>query len=226
MMICNCCGSTHFQHQDVLWEELIVEWRISNYEVDYINQQQGYHCQNCHSNLRSNVLALSIMRSYSYQGLFQDFVKEKKKQDLQVLEVNEAGSLTQFLRQMPGHQLKMYPEVDMMNMSFADMTFDLVVHSDVLEHIKYPIRALSECYRILKPGGYCAFTVPMIIERLTNSRQGMPPSYHGSGDNKEDYLVYTEYGSDAWKQVIQAGFQECRIFSINYPAAQALVAVK
>jgi ubiquinone/menaquinone biosynthesis C-methylase UbiE len=114
-----------------------------------------------------------------------------------------------------------------MNMKFPDMSFDLVLHSDVLEHIKYPIRGLSECYRILKPGGYCAFTIPMIVDRLTISREGMPPSYHGSSDNlSDDLIVHTEYGCDSWRQVIQAGFQQCRLFSIDYPSSLALVAVK
>jgi SAM-dependent methyltransferase len=142
------------------------------------------------------------------------------------IEINEAGSLTRFLTQLPGHTLKVYPELDIMGMALADLSFDLVIHSDVLEHIKHPIRGLSECYRVLKYSGYCAFTVPIIVDRLTASREGLPPSYHGCGDNRPDYLAYTEYGCDAWKHFIQAGFQECRLFSIDYPSAQALVGVK
>jgi hypothetical protein len=55
----------------------------------------------------------------------------------------------------------------------------------------------------------------------------MPPSYHGSSDNpSDDLIVHTEYGCDSWRQVIQAGFQQCRLFSIDYPSSLALVAVK
>ncbi|MBD2774695.1 class I SAM-dependent methyltransferase [Iningainema tapete] len=225
-MICYCCGSSNLKSQDVLWQELIDEWRIARYEVEYINRQQGLHCLECYSNLRSMALAVSIMRCFGYKGLFKDFVKQPKIQDLQILEINEAGSLTQFLSGIPGHTLKVYPDIDMMNINLADTSFDLVVHSDVLEHIQHPIRGLSECYRVLKPGGFCAFTIPMIVDRLTVYRAGLPPSYHGSKENKSDFLVHTEYGCDAWKHVIQAGFQECRIFSLEYPSAQAFVAVK
>jgi SAM-dependent methyltransferase len=223
-MICYCCGSNHIKYQNILWKELIDEWRISSHEVEYINRQQGLQCQDCWSNLRSMTLAFSIMKCLNYKGLFKDFVKEEQIQNLQILEINQAGSLTQFLKQIPGHQLKMYPELDMMNIKYGDMAFDFVIHSDVLEHIQHPIRALSQCHRILKPGGYCTFTIPMIVDRLTISRDGMASSYHGLGE--PDNLVYTEYGCDAWKQIIQAGFQECRLFSIEYPAAQALVAVR
>ncbi len=54
----------------------------------------------------------------------------------------------------------------------------------------------------------------------------MPPSYHGDPSNPEDCKVYTEYGADAWKQVILAGFRECRISSFDFPASQAFVGVK
>jgi hypothetical protein len=66
----------------------------------------------------------------------------------------------------------------------------------------------------------------MIVGRLTISRAGMEPSYHGSADALQpDYVVQTEYGADAWTHVIQAGFSECRIVSLDYPAAQAMVCV-
>lgn len=225
-MICYCCGSSEFKYNEVLWKELIDEWRIGSYEIEYINKQQGLYCVKCNSNLRSMALALAIMKLYGYKGIFKDFIKEKEVNDLRILEINEAGSLTQFLSQLPGHTIKKYPEIDMMNIEFLDMSFDIIVHSDVLEHIKYPITGLSECLRVLKSGGFCAFTVPLIVDRLTINREGLPPSYHGCQDNKADFLVHTEYGSDAWKQVIQAGFQECRLFSVEYPCAQALVGVK
>lgn len=131
-MIRFCFGSRKIEAQDVHRKELTDKRQISNYEVKYINKQEGLHC-------------------VEYQ---------------------------------------------------------------------------SECYRVLKCGGYCAFTVPIIVDRPTTSREGLPPSYRGCGDNRPDYLVYTEYRCDAWKQTIQAGFQECRLFSIDYPSDQALVAVK
>jgi hypothetical protein len=54
----------------------------------------------------------------------------------------------------------------------------------------------------------------------------MARSYHGApGEGKTDYLVHTEYGADAWRHVIEAGFSECRIISVEYPSALALVAI-
>lgn len=38
-------------------------------------------------------------------------------------------------------------------MPYPNTSFDLVVHSDVLEHIENPIQALKESRRVLRPGG-------------------------------------------------------------------------
>ncbi|MGB3787498.1 MAG: methyltransferase domain-containing protein [Phormidesmis sp.] len=224
---CCCCGSQKFQEHEILWKELVDEWRLSPYEIDYINRQQGLSCLNCGANLRSIALALAFMKVLNFEGLFLDFVKNGSTRHLKVLEINEAGSLTPWLAQMPGHKLIKYPDYNMMTLPFEAATFDIVIHSDTLEHVEHPTRALSECRRVLKPkAGFCLFTVPIVVDRLTISRTGFPPSYHGRETTQpKDYLVLTEYGCDAWRQVILAGFSECRIISIEFPAAQALVGV-
>jgi SAM-dependent methyltransferase len=225
-MFCLCCGSTQGQEQPVLWKGLIDEWRIAAHEVAYINRQQGFHCTACQSNLRSMTLARAIMACYGYSGLFKEFVRSKQARSLRVLEINGACHLAAFLKELPNHRLVEYPEVDMIMLHFEDRSFDLVVHSDTLEHVPHPIRGLSECCRVLKPGGFCAFTVPMLVDRLTLSREGLPPSYHGSPDHPADCLVHTEYGADAWKHVLLAGFGQCRLFTLEYPASVAFVGVR
>jgi SAM-dependent methyltransferase len=209
-----------------LWPSLIEEWRLSPEEVAYIDRQQGTICQDCGASLRAMVLALAIMNCCGYSGLFKDFARRPFRR-VNILEINEAANLTKFLRRIRGHILARYPDVDMMALPYADATFDLVIHSDTLEHVPDPIRALGECERVLRPGGYCVYTVPTIIGRLTESRQGKPPSYHGvETEKRTDYTVFTEYGADAWTHPIKAGFAEARILSIDYPAAHAITAIK
>jgi SAM-dependent methyltransferase len=172
-------------------------------------------------------LATAIMNTWGYKGLFREFVHTVRARQLRVLEINTAGALTQFLSLLPKHKLRIYPDIDMMNIKINTGTFDLVVHSDTLEHISDPVQGLRECWRILKPRGHCVFTVPIIYRRLTLNRAKKAPSYHGNPEEmKNDQVVFTEYGADAWVHVIQAGFPECRIVSLEFPAAQALVAIK
>lgn len=60
-----------------------------------------------------------------------------------------------------------------------DESFDSVVCTQVLEHLKNPNQAVSEIYRILKKGGYCLITVPQINE------------LH---EEPHDYFRYTNFG--------------------------------
>ena len=224
---CCCCGSDRFKDNKVLWKKLIDDWQLAQYEIDYINQQQGLCCLDCGANIRSIALAASLMKLLGFQGLLKDFIQDDSFHKLQILEINKAGTLTSWLLQLPGHRLIEYPEYDMMSLPFRSSSFDIVIHSDTLEHVEHPIRGLSECRRVLQKGtGYCIFTVPLIVDRLTRTRYGLPPSYHGVESSlQNDHLVFTEYGADAWVQVIKAGFSECRIISHDFPASNVLVGV-
>jgi len=223
---CVCCGGREFQSHRILWKQLIAEWQLSAAEVESIDRQQGTSCRSCGANLRSNALALAVMRHQGFAGTFQEWVRASAAQSLRVLELNGAGNLTSFLRELPGHVETAYPETDMLAMRYPNQSFDLVLHSDTLEHVPNPVRGLRECRRILRPGGACCFTIPIVVGRQTRSRAGLRPSYHGGPDDrKDDYIVCTEYGGDAWRHVSEAGFTECRFVSAEYPAALALIAV-
>ncbi|TCN52895.1 methyltransferase family protein [Rhodococcus sp. SMB37] len=49
---------------------------------------------------------------------------------------------------------------DALALPYADETFDLVMISEVLEHVPEDDRAIAEFVRVLKPGGVAAVTVP------------------------------------------------------------------
>jgi ubiquinone/menaquinone biosynthesis C-methylase UbiE len=43
---------------------------------------------------------------------------------------------------------------------FDDQTFDVIISTSVLEHVKNLSEAVSEMYRVLKPGGFCLHFFP------------------------------------------------------------------
>jgi len=61
---------------------------------------------------------------------------------------------------IPGCQVHQKLQADACALPFASGFFDAVVALDVLEHIPDDILAISECHRVLKPGGGLVMTVP------------------------------------------------------------------
>jgi SAM-dependent methyltransferase len=205
-LVCAVCGGSGFRDQTVIWDELAEGWHLTPEERAMVDRQQGTCCTGCGGNLRSIALAEAILAACGAPGTLQDFVASPAAAGLRVLEINEAGTLSPVLARMPGHLLAAYPAVDMRAMPYADASFDLIVHSDTLEHVPDPERALLECARVLSPAGALCFTVPVLPARMTLARTGLPALYHGSpATQTEDLRVRTDYGADVWHAVHQAG---------------------
>jgi SAM-dependent methyltransferase len=77
---------------------------------------------------------------------------------------------------------------------FADESFDNVILTEVLEHIENPEKIIGEMYRVLKPGGEAAVTVPW------SARVHFMPY---------DYCRYTPFKFEK----LFAGFQSVKITS-------------
>jgi SAM-dependent methyltransferase len=224
---CFICGANKFEFQEILWKELISEWELHESEVDYINKQQGLTCSSCKSNLRSITLAKSFLIAVNSSKTLNDYSKTIKARRLNILEVNEAGNLHPSLQNFKKLTFAEYPEVDLHDLPYSNECFDFVIHSDTLEHIENPIVALGQIYRVLKKGGKTIFTTPIIINRLTRSRSGLPKSYHGTSEIIDDGMLVTyEYGADFWKYLAEAGFTDIRIITEMYPAGISFVCTK
>jgi SAM-dependent methyltransferase len=228
LKICPVCGGDRFINESVLWPELIAQWELSPDEVAYINLQQGFCCANCKNNLRTMTLAAALTGAFGFVGTFEDFCRDHPGiRHLTVLEINPAKNLSPFLQVLPKHALHSFPQIDMHRMTFPDSSIDVIIHSDTLEHVSDSKAALEESRRILKPGGHLFYTVPIVVGRLTRSRRGLPPSYHGTpGKNREDCIVQKEYGADFWCEIFEAGFRQVTLTSLIFPASVAIHAIK
>jgi SAM-dependent methyltransferase len=99
---------------------------------------------------------------------------------------------------------------DLERLTFPDESFDVVLTSDVMEHVRNPERAHAEIARVLRPGGVYLFTVPHTrgaptLERVrvhdpddeSKDELLMEPEYHGDGNSDTGrVLSYRVFGTD------------------------------
>ena len=218
---CSICGGDIFQE----WPELVAEWQLASYESDYIDRQQGCVCISCGANLRIIALGNAIRSVAGTLLPLRHSVAAGQFAGWRILDCNGTEGMSAVLSVLPTYCRADYPEYDMRRLPYPDGSFDLVIHSDTLEHVEHPVVALQECRRVLAPGGRLCFTTPIITGRLTRDRAGLAPSYHGDPTTgRDDYIVHTEFGADAWTFVHQAGFTNLMLNQIEFPSGIAITA--
>ena len=108
------------------------------------------------------------------------------------------------------------PNHDLQALDLPSDSQDLIITSDVFEHIRRPFDAFQELHRVLRVGGRHVFTVPLFfpLKKRTTVRVDTsteddvflePPVYHSSGDGSKS-LVYNDFGEDMLERLAQIGF--------------------
>ena len=227
---CATCGfAGRPLHKDVLWPGLISEWELTPDWARWIDEREGTRCVWCGSSLRSSQLSAAILRvvngrSGSRATRLSALFRDARARTLSIAEINSAGNLHRYLARCPGLRYSEYgsrnpsvPSEDLLDLTYSDSSFDVVITSDTLEHVSDINRALRETYRILKVGGTHVFSVPVVWDRPTRQRAAvsngqveylLPPSYHGApSEGKSDFLVFYEFGSDFVETCAEVGFE-------------------
>ena len=107
---------------------------------------------------------------------------------------------------------------DLTNLSLSDESVDLVISSDVLEHIPNPYKAHEQLYRILRKGGRHVFTVPFnqtesfdedraTIDNNGNTSFLKEPIYHVDPLRAEGALVYKIFSREMLFKLQKIGFR-------------------
>jgi SAM-dependent methyltransferase len=152
--------------------------------------------------------------------------------DVDVYNTEANGPLHEILKVHPQYQCSEYwgdksthgetvdgvRNEDLQALSFAAMTFDVVLSSDVLEHMPSPYQAHREIFRVLKPCGRHIFTVPygeamvrddvrasLVDEKLVHHAEAL---YHGDPVRPgEGILVWTIFGLEMLVRLNEIGFE-------------------
>ncbi len=137
------------------------------------NLRDSGRCSGCGSSNRNRQLASFLRRRLGLPALGSIVLPETTR--LYNAEAN--GPLHRALRHAPGYVCSEYfgPDVaggshvdgirheDLQRLSFPNESFDVVLTSDVLEHMPDPYAAHREIFRTLKRGGRHLFTVPFAV---------------------------------------------------------------
>lgn len=116
-----------------------------------------------------------------------------------------------------GEVVKGVRNEDLQALSFTDSSFDIVLSSDVLEHVPDPYRAHAEIFRVLKSGGCHVFTVPYSESSLCDDVRATLEDgkivyhaealYHGDPVRPDEgVLVWNIFGQEMLVRLKRIGF--------------------
>ena len=120
---------------------------------------------------------------------------------------------------MPGEIRNEIRHEDMTRLSFQDNSMEYYLSFECFEHIPFYNKAISEVYRILKPGGVFLGTFPFDRNNNTNLIKARidqdgnieyltEPEYHGDPVSEKGILCYTIFGWEVLDEFRQAGFRD------------------
>lgn len=217
--LCNLCGA------------------IGEFRGTARRAREQFPCPNCRFSLRYRDQAAAILHHAAF-GRHLDmaaFAASEECGRLAILEAALRGPFVELLRGRANYtQTYLFEDVplgasrdgvlcqDLERTTFDGEQFDLVITSDVMEHVADWRAAIAEIGRLLKPGGAHVFSVPLFwpFKARTTQRAKLvdgelahllPPAYHVSG-TREKVLVFSEFGMDLLDAHAEAGL-EARLFN-------------
>ena len=102
-------------------------------------------------------------------------------------------------------------KLDLTQAHFEDGTFDAILCNHVLEHIPDDHKAMTELWRMLKPGGWAVLQVPMHphLEKTYEDATVVDPAARRLAFGQWDHV--RRYGRDYGDRLQRAGFEVDRV---------------
>lgn len=195
--------------------------------------RETFGCPACRATMRYRHQASVLLALYAEAGStsLKELVLEPAFRTLAVYEPGLIGPFREHLAQLPNYTVSYFwPDVppgtdhdgvrceDLQALTFPDDRFDLVITSDIFEHVRRPYEAFAEIGRVLRPGGRHVFTIPMhwplpdqSVMRVDTTTDLdvhlLPERRHGSPTDPEGSLVYTDFGTDLADRLAEIGFE-------------------
>ena len=204
-------------------------------------ERENYFCIYCSANYRMRVHAETVLKILNMPSA-NDMLRRLHSDPHFAIYETAAYNIFRNtkLRRLPNYVISEYFETapfgtfvngirneNLECLTFPDNRFDLLINSDVLEHVNDLDKALSEIKRVLKPGGYHVFTIPVDEElqtsrtrtRVVNGRLEhlLEPVMHGDSIRNSGILAFRDFGRDVLDYFSREGFacKEYRYYKNN-----------
>ena len=197
------------------------------------NLRETGRCRSCGATNRNRQVAFVAARAVTERTgrPVRSLVDIRMSPDLVVYNTEAQGALHDQLHTMRGYLCSEYlgpghepgevvggtTHQDLLALSYDDESIDLVLSSDVFEHVPDPYRAHAEVHRVLRPGGHHVFTVPFhqhahLDDVRARMRDGgeiellADAIYHDDPVRPEGVLVFTIFGLEMLVRLAEIGF--------------------
>jgi SAM-dependent methyltransferase len=212
--VCSCCG------------------HAGPFSVEPRALRETFQCESCRASLRYRNQADALLTAYATgERSLTELANARSFASMAIYEPGVSGPFRPLLTTLPAYTTSYYwTDVEpgqarngvrcenLEALTFPDASFDLIISSDIFEHVRRPLEAFEEIYRVLRPGGRHIFTVPMnwpfehaTVQRVDVSGADdlhlLPAVYHGSPLDPSGSLVYNDFGMDLPFKLTSLGFQ-------------------
>lgn len=198
------------------------------------NLRESCNCTSCGATNRKRQIAFIVCDAVrrTRGGQVRSLRDLTRYTDLVIYNTETEGAVNRELSRMKNYRASEYfgeefksgdtvkgkMHQDLMALSFEDESIDMVLSSDVFEHIPYPYRAHAEVFRVLRPRGRHIFTVPFYKTKyLDEPRTSIDPDgsithikpamHHQDPVRAEGALVHNIFALEMLVKMADLGFR-------------------
>ena len=233
---CNRRGIFLFSTELAQWlKDTTAQWKLSNEFKKSLLERENHMCCYCDARFRMRAHAEAVLKLLNMpdtSALIRKLKEERRFLIYETAAYNVFRSkkmtrisnymISEYFEGMPfGVNVNNIRNENIEQLTFPDNTFDVLITSDVLEHVSDLEKALSEIKRVLKSGGFHVFTIPVdnVLQktreraRIVNGKIDhlMEPVMHGDSIRPEGILAFRDFGGDVLSYLSRPGL-ECNEF--------------
>lgn len=221
---CDSCGrpTLYLRLYDARMRALLDGWPYPSDDVSRLATRENYFCVWCRRSYRLRTLASVVLPLAAGRDVYEAATftclagrRARTPRAYAVSEYHDGAML--------GDVVDGVPHQDLRALTFPTGSWDVVVTSEVFEHVEDPWTAFAEVRRVLRPGGAHVFTVP-VIDGPTIDRAGLPPVRHLDGLRPTGIAVVTDFGVDLAERLREFGFEtDVHAYPVGRPVTWVFV---